>query len=458
MEALRKIQYRPDHIDPGNFRTMLVLGEKKAVHPILQWIFENKDRVKKTTYLAKYLIPLNLPPEAMSIPEVSSLWNQYLGTMDEFKEAHKHYEQSAQEGAQTKELRSDIEAIETEIDNVKKRIDRTQSRLEKVPQEDLLLEAAHNLRVERERQKELQSQIDEQKLGLQRANIVNERLKKELNNARLTAQGASPQNLLENLIEEVQVLEFMVQQKLPQEFQARKTEVQILEDILNEPNLNRDYLYELQSRVDEINTDVQKLVDTKLSDHSGQNDTLTHFRQQAAMVARKKEAAAEQLDQLSMELRDVENQLQEKQTKLQETVGEVILRGDDLKQFVSTLRAKSNVYKDQRAKLAAMRAETADLTLTLENLKAQDPNLSINVIEDDTMSLESRPDSPSIENRGVSELSRMIEGLNAAVKAARERVTPLTQQLRPLRERVIDLRDERDLKKQVRVRCTLLWV
>lgn len=351
--------------------------------------------------------------------------------MDDFKEAHKSHELSQQEGAQTRELRSDIGAIETEIENVKKRIERTQGRLDKVPQQELLLEAAHNLRIERERQKELQSQIDEQKQGLQRSNVIHERFKKDLNNARLAVQGASPQNLLESLIEEVQVLEFMVQTKLPKELVSRKTEVEIFEDVLKESNLGRDYLYELQTRVEEVNAEVQRLVETKMHERGTQNDTLGPFRQQAAIVARKKEQAAEALDQASTELREIESQLQEKQAKLQNTIGEVILRGDDLKQFVNTLRAKSNVYKEQRAKLAAMRAETADLTQTLANLKAQDPslNLTLSHNEEETTSLESRSNSPLIENHGMTELSRLIDGLQRAIQASRERITPLTQQL-----------------------------
>ncbi|XP_063696260.1 intraflagellar transport protein 81 homolog [Culicoides brevitarsis] len=451
IDALRKIQYRPENVDLLNFKTLLVHGDKKVVHPILGWIVENKERVKKTTYLARFLIPLNLPSEAIAIPEVSNIWNQYQSIMDDFKEAHKSYEQSRQEGAQTRELRSDIGAIEIEIENVKKRIERTQGRLDKVPQQELLLEAAHNLRIERERQKELQSQIDEQKQGLQRSNVVQERFKKELNNARLAAQGASPQNLLESLIEEVQVLEFMVQQKLPQELLARQTEVQIFEEVLKEPNLSRDYLFELQTRVEEINSEVQRLVETKMNERGTQNDTLGPFRQQAAIVMRKKEQAAEALDQASTELREIEAQLQEKQAKLQNTVGETILRGDDLKQFVNTLRAKSNVYKEQRAKLAAMRAETADLQQTLANLKAQDPSLNVALAqhEDESLSLtESRAESPSVDGHGMTELSRLIDGLQRAIQASRERITPLTQQLRPLRERVTDLRDDRDSKKQ----------
>ncbi|XP_021693477.1 intraflagellar transport protein 81 homolog [Aedes aegypti] len=462
MDALRKIQYRPlgDIDDPGAFRRGLVRGEKKLIHPILRWTFENRERVKKSSYLAKFLIPLDLPPEAMSMPDLSSLWAQYLQTMDDFKDAHKAYEQSVHEGAQTRELRSDIGAIETEIENVKKRIERTQTRLDKVPQQELLLEAANSLRIEKERQKELLSQIEEQKQGLNRASMIHDRLQKDLHNAKMSVQGATPQNLMESTIEETQVLEFMVQQKLPQELLQRRSEVQILEEVIDEPNISRSDLVDMQGKIEELNREIQKLVEVRMSEYNTQNDTLGPFRQQAAMVARNKEAAAEQLDQMTKELREIDKQLVDKQRKLQETVGEVILRGEELKQFVNTLRAKSNVYKQQRAELASVKAEVTDLTQTLENLKTQDPSLSstLSQVTDEDSSMagslasggefDSRPGSPGIASRGMTELTRLVDGLQRAVTAARERVTPLSQQLRPLRERVIELKDEMDSKKQ----------
>lgn len=55
---------------------------------------------------------------------------------------------------------------------VKKRIDRTQSRLDKLSNQELLLEAAHALRIERERQKELKTQLEHQTEDIQRATTV----------------------------------------------------------------------------------------------------------------------------------------------------------------------------------------------------------------------------------------------------------------------------------------------
>lgn len=197
---------------------------------------------------------------------------------------------------------------------------------------------------------------------------------------------------------------------------------------------------------------MQRLIEARITERSHHNDNLGPFRKQAEMIARNKETSADQLDQLSKELKDVENQLIDKQQQLQDTVGEVILRGDELKQFVNTLRAKSNVYKQQRGELAALRAESSDLQQTLDGLKAQDPSLAGSLlVDDDATSMEpmiSRPESP-IESRGITELSRLVDGLTRAVLGAREQLSPLSQQLRPLRERVAELKDERDSKKQV---------
>lgn len=453
MESLVKIQYTDESMDLGALRRGLVQCDKKIVLPIFAWIFENEDLVLKLAYLAKFLMPLNLPPEAISNPEVQSYVEQYETAMEEFKNVHQNYEGSVQESKKTRELRSDSMAIEGEIENVRKRIDRLQVRLDKIPQQELLLEAAKSLRVEKDQQKELQTQIDEQKQGAQRAKVISERLQKEYQNIRLATQGTSPQQMLDAIVEETQVLEFMVKQKLPQELMVRQNEVQILQDVIDEPNITREYLSELQYKIDDVSKEVQRMIEVKMNDRTQQNDSLGlgPFRQQAAVIARNKEAAAEQLDQLTRELHDVQKQLEEKQQKLQETVGEVVLRGDELKQFVNTLRAKSNVYKQKRAEIAAIKAEANDLTETLENLKAQDPSLSLSTADDDASSLEpmvSRPDSP-VETRGITELSRLVDGLQRAVLAAREKLAPMSQQMRPLRERIAELRDECESKKQV---------
>ncbi|CAD7084672.1 unnamed protein product [Hermetia illucens] len=454
LEGLQRIQYRP-HIeisDPTSFRRSVHHGDKKVIHPILRYIFDHKEKIHQLTYLARFLLPISLPPEAMANPEIANLWNEYLLIQEEFKQAHKGHIESSKETSHLKELRNDINAIEMEKANVKKRIERTQARLDKVPQQELVLEAAHALRLERDRQKELEAQLEDQKHNLHRAQTMQERLQKELSNARMAAQGTSAQQMMETIQEETQVMEFMVKQKLPNEMRNMQEEIKLLEEVIDEPNVSKDYLNDLQMKVDSTSRKIQQFVEKRLSERGDHNDSLVPFRQQAALIARNKEMAAEQLNQANKELREVETILMHKQKLLKDTVGEIVLRGEDLKQYVNTLRAKSSVYKQQRSELASIRAEVADLTQTLENLKAQDPTLSSTlpqVTEEDSASLDgsiSRPDSP-LESRGLTELSRLVEGLVRAVQTARSRVMPISQKMRPLREHIDELKDERDSKK-----------
>lgn len=102
-----------------------------------------------------------------------------------------------------------------------------------------------------------------------------------------------------------------------------------------------------------------------------------------------------------------------------------------------------------------MQAESADLQQTLENLKQHDPTLTVSLANDSTAgedassSLENS--LASVETRGITEIARLVDGLTRAVLAARERATPISQQLAPLRMKVTDLKDERDTALQVRL-------
>lgn len=59
---------------------------------------------------------IELPLEVRSTPEISVLWDQYENLLQAFKEAHKENDQAVRQGIQTRELRSDLEAMEKERD------------------------------------------------------------------------------------------------------------------------------------------------------------------------------------------------------------------------------------------------------------------------------------------------------------------------------------------------------
>ena len=62
---------------------------------------------------------------------------------------------------------------------------------------------------------------------------------------------------------------------------------------------------------------------------------------------------------------------QEKRHEVRSFAGETVLRGDDFKRYVASLRGKSNDYKKKRGDLSDLRSEYGVLTRTLELLEAR---------------------------------------------------------------------------------------
>lgn len=460
VDALKRIQYRAP--EPATFRRSLLQADRRTVYPILQYVFENDARIKELIYLAQFLMPLSMPPEAMASPDIAGLWSDYNALMHRFTEMHRGHTEARQFSSKFRELRQDIEIMDLEKENVRKRLEVTQSRLDKIPQHELLLEAANALRVERDRKKELAAQLEEQAQTAQQEQHLGERLQKELSTVRLALHDTTPQQMLDTLLEEAHVIQFMVGQKLPQEIAAKQAEAAVYERVLQLPNITRDYLLDLQLQVDRAADDVRTLVEAEATERGSHSENLVPFRVQAQTVQRNRELAAEQLDHSTKELRDVETRLRQSQTLLDQTVGGLILRGDELKQYVNMLRAKSSVYKQQRAELAAVQAEAADLQQTLDTLRQQDPTLAAAATSaaatddeaaDSMLSLEAAGGSEPAAHRGTSELVRLVDGLTRAVVAARERVAPIMQQTVALRETVADLTEETDAAAQVRNNC-----
>lgn len=105
-------------------------------------------------------------------------------------------------------------------------------------------------------------------------------------------------------------------------------------------------------QIDKISQEIKGMSENRFAER--ETDNLMPFRQQASTVIRIKETSAEQLDDLTKSIREIEATIHRKQAELQKRVGETYLRGDDLKQYVNMLKAKSSVYKKQRAELSAL--------------------------------------------------------------------------------------------------------
>ncbi|PSN57775.1 hypothetical protein C0J52_07269 [Blattella germanica] len=497
LEMLRVLKYKPSaDVTPAVFRQRLVQGDKHIIHPILEWLFRNLADLKKRAYLAHYLVKVEVPLEILSDSDVSALYEQGPSPSDasnllpcvvrtnkmaslkpqtgkktpkpktEREEAavqckggkgssprngaplaaanilstqlsaEKHNESEAlkNSGYSTSELRADLETMEHEKDIVLKRIERMQRKVENIHNKDSMLEAAHALRLEREREKSIMNQKQEQQTSLNQTEQRVQRLQQQLKDMRQAALGATPKGLLQRLEQETNVNSYIVKQKLPKEIDMRNNEVEILQLVLSEPAMGRGDLDALNSKIQAVNNEANQLVERHLATNNPADDKLAPFRQQAAIIARKKETTAEQLTELRSKLSV------EKRNQLQEFAGDTVLRGEEFKRYVNKLRGRSSVYKRHRAELSALKAEAGVLTRTVEILRARDETIMRGLAAEEAQrgvsgfrSTEERMEQVSGEKANIDqEKGQTLEEISNLVLELGQRIASKKAQLAPI--------------------------
>ena len=99
-------------------------GDKETLLDVMHWSLQRFDHLKKRAYLAKYLMPLEVPAEFMNEDLVLQLSQTLKELQIEFKEIHKAADQMRGTGTRPAELKSEIGQLEQERTQLKGKIER----------------------------------------------------------------------------------------------------------------------------------------------------------------------------------------------------------------------------------------------------------------------------------------------------------------------------------------------
>ena len=186
------------------------------------------------------------------------------------------------------------------------------------------------------------------------------------------------------------------------------------------------------------------------------------FLIQAAIIGRKKEATAEKLNDARNELATLDEEISEKRGQVQSFAGETVLRGEEFKRYVNSLRGKSNEYKRKRAEMSELRAEYGVLTRTLEIVVAKNERLqqSLSKLESergisgfrDLAKNRAAIDASASnldEQKGqtLEDMSALVGQLTLKIGERKTRLAPIIKELRPLRQQVHEKEAEYEEKK-----------
>ncbi|XP_064615158.1 intraflagellar transport protein 81 homolog [Liolophura sinensis] len=184
------------------------------------------------------------------------------------------------------------------------------------------------------------------------------------------------------------------------------------------------------------------------------DDKLSLFRQQAAIISHKKEAAAVSLREAREEYNKALQEADDKRELVKDVDGGEVLKGEDFKRYVNKLRGKSTIYKKKRQELAEVRAETGVLSRTEEILKQQENSINqqLGVLEkkkgvagyretqeelEKVSSVKSEYDD--MKGKTLEDMSEMVRQLNATIARKKGALAPVIKELRPMRQRCQEL-------------------
>uniref|UniRef100_G1NW70 Intraflagellar transport protein 81 homolog n=1 Tax=Myotis lucifugus TaxID=59463 RepID=G1NW70_MYOLU len=473
LSLLGILKYKPpgNATDMSTFRQGLVIGSKPVIYPVLHWLLQRTNELKKRAYLARFLIKLEVPSEFLQDETVADTNKQYEELMEAFKTLHKECEQLKTSGFSTAEIRRDISAMEEEKDQLIKRVERLKKRVETVQNHQRMLKIARQLRVEKEREEFLAQQKQEQKNQLFHAVQRLQRVQNQLKSMRHAAADAKPESLMKRLEEEIKFNSYMVTEKFPKELENKKKELHFLQKVVSEPAMGHSDLLELESKINEINTQINQLIEKKMLRNEPIEGKLSLYRQQASIISRKKEAKAEELQETKEKLASLEREVSVKTNQAREFDGTEVLKGDEFKRYVSKLRSKSTVFKKKHQIIAEFKAEFGLLQRTEELLKQRLENIQhqLQTIEEKkgisgysytqeelerVSALKSEVDE--MKGRTLDDMSEMVRKLNSLVSEKKSALAPVIKELRQLRQKCQVGEEECDLKRFLFNLCYLV--
>ncbi|NXS53162.1 IFT81 protein, partial [Brachypteracias leptosomus] len=458
------LKYKPPGgvSDSSAFRQGFIAGSKAVIHPLLHWLLQRIDELKKRAYLARFLVKVEVPAEFLQEEAVAEAYKQYEDLMEAFKNLHKEREQLKTSALSTAEIRRDISAMEEEKDQLRKRVERLKKKVETVPNHQQMLEIARQLRLEKEREESLAQQKQEQKNQLFHAKQRLQRAQLQLEEMRHARVDAKPESLMKKLEEEIKFKSYLVTEKMPRELERKKNSVYFLEKVAAEPAMSQSDLDVLKRKINEVKAEINQLTEKRTMRSEPLDSELSMYRQQASIIARKKEALAEELQAAKEEMARAEREMLQKSNRAQESEDTDVLKGDELKQYVNKLRSKSKLFKQKRQELAEIRAECGVLQRTEELLKQQNKAIQqqLQAMEDKkgisgyshiqeelerVSAVKSEMDE--MKGRTLENMSEMVKKLNSMVAEKKASLAPIIKELRQLRQKNQELTQECDEKR-----------
>ena len=444
----------------------LCRGDRGALFPVLAYVLPRLPALKKRAYVAKYLLPVELPPEVAHDDGVAALLGEYRALQGEFKETHKALERLTGGGgggggggprATPGELKRDIAQLEDERGQLIEKIASLKRKTGEVRGFAPLLEATSSMRKEQEEEARLAERMAEQRAAVgaaeRRYGEVNHRLAET--RAHVREDVTSGEAVLAAVRAEVEEGRRLCARVLPASLQARQETLARLQRVLAEPAKSERELGELRARIAAQEAACGALTaQLGAAQKAAGDEKLAMFRQQSALVAKKLAQREEVLEGLRREGAALAREVEARESKLSELSGPKYMRREEFKAYAASLRAKTAQFKALKGALGEVRGETVVLARTEAVLRSRvgDMDGFLRALEEKKgiagytavagdLERVSKLKASVDESKGATlgEISRIVEDIQRAIEEKKAVLAPRIKALQGARAKYNEL-------------------
>jgi len=414
----------------------LLAGEKDIVHPILYWVLQNVEALRKRAYLANFCVNLEVPEEFLRDEQVYELFQSYKELQSQFKATHMHVEQERQERLDPANIQTEVAQLEAEKDQLAQRIKEIQERTGKDEGFQAVLQVTSMLRKEQEEEARLAEKLDEQKNQLEKVEqLYLEQMSRlrELRETQDDSGESSADTMLKLMRNEVGKLRAAAS-RINEEKDEKISRLRELSEAMSAPAVTEEDIGRMEEEVSAMTAQICDLTGT-IEQHN-EDKRLSVYKQQASLVAKKKDTVLKEHSSLEEERNQLCRELSQKEREYEHQKGHKFMTREEFKSYAASLRETSVRFKRYKGELNELRGENAVLARTLQTLQAKDPTPA------GMREVEQQLEKASVEKASVDktkgktldEISAIVEQINSQLKEKKNKLAPQIKALRSARQ------------------------
>jgi intraflagellar transport protein 81 len=448
-----------DEQQMADFQDSLLAGDKDVLHTIMYWALQKFEHLQKRAYLAKFLMPVDIPPEFQGEDLILQLSDDLRALQGDFKVVHKEVDQIRQTvGSRPGELKSEIQQLEQEYFQLQSKV----SRMKKESHGDdayfqEMLKATSTLRKEQEEEMRIHERLLDSRKFLQETDMRFGDSQKRLGDLRSAGtQSQSAEQLLGKLVRDVRELQdrretlegAVVEREMHMEkLQGWDRSDRVTTD--DDVRAKRDQVHDMEDRVRAMQNDLDVLLD--------RNNKLVVFRQASTMALKKLREKESEMESLLEENRRLSKLQEEKEEELRSKgkggAGGRVTKSD-VKKFGAIVKDKVEKYKKMKEEIGRQREELVLLQRTEQLLKQKDKNIDefnaelekkhgVEGFRGTQRALEEMAEKTAEidQSKGMTleQISTLVEQITREFKQRQGQLQPLMAELKAMRSEYMDV-------------------